>query len=47
MAHPKRNFFTALGWLVWKLLALVGLPIAQKKLEERRSKRSSLRRGRR
>lgn len=47
MAHPKRNFFTVLGWAVWKLLALVGLPIAQKKLEERRSKRRALRRGRR
>ncbi|MBD8606803.1 MULTISPECIES: hypothetical protein [unclassified Aeromicrobium] len=46
MAHPKRNLFTVLGWIVWKALALVGLPIARKKLDERRSNRS-LRRGRR
>lgn len=32
----KRNAFAALGWLVWKLLALVGLPIAKRKIEERR-----------
>ena len=47
MAHPKRNLFTVLGWIVWKALALIGLPIARKKLDERRSNRSSLRRGRR
>ncbi|MHA3705096.1 hypothetical protein ACXR2U_23235 [Jatrophihabitans sp. YIM 134969] len=32
----KRNAFVALGWLVWKLLALVGVPVARRKLEERR-----------
>lgn len=40
MAKPKRNLFTVLGWFVWKLLSLVGLPIAKKKIEEsRRSRR--------
>ena len=43
MARPKRNLFTILGWAVWKLLALVGLPMAQKKLEERRTQRRGLR----
>ncbi|MFY0409685.1 hypothetical protein [Solicola sp. PLA-1-18] len=48
MANPKRNLFTLLGWVVWKLLALVGLPVAKKKLEERRgSSHRRLRRGRR
>ena len=28
MARPKRNLFALLGWVVWKLLALVGLPLA-------------------
>ena len=36
MARPKRNLFALLGWLVWKLLSLVGLPIAKRKLEEHR-----------
>ncbi|GAA4111659.1 hypothetical protein GCM10022215_07550 [Nocardioides fonticola] len=36
MAHPKRNLFAVLGWIVWKLLALVGLPAAKRKLAERR-----------
>lgn len=39
MSHPKRNVFAVLGWIVWKLLALVGLPMAKKKLEERRAAR--------
>ena len=39
MSRPKRNLFTFLGWLVWKLLALVGLPLAKKKLDERRRTR--------
>lgn len=36
MSHPKRNVFAFLGWLVWKLLSLVGLPIAKRKLDERK-----------
>lgn len=36
----RKNAFAALGWLVWKLLALVGLPIARRKLEERQRARS-------
>lgn len=36
MARPKFHLFAALGWFVWKVLALVGLPMARKKLEERR-----------
>jgi len=43
MAHPKRNLFTALGWVVWKALSLVGLPLAKKKLDERRSTLRTLR----
>ncbi len=39
MARPKRNLFAALGWIVWKILALVGLPLAKKKLDERRRTR--------
>jgi hypothetical protein len=39
MARPKRNLFALLGWIVWKLLALVGLPVAKRKLEERRHER--------
>ena len=35
MAHQKRNLFAVLGWIVWKLLALVGVPAAKKKLQER------------
>lgn len=36
MAKPKRNLFAILGWIVWKLLALFGVPAAKRKLEERR-----------
>lgn len=32
----RRNAFAALGWLVWKLLALIGLPVAKRKVEQRR-----------
>lgn len=32
MAHPKRNAFAVLGWILWKILALVGLPYAKKKI---------------
>lgn len=37
MAHPKRNLFALLGWLFWKVLTLVGLPVARRKLAERGS----------
>lgn len=47
MAHPKRNLFTVLGWVVWKALALIGLPIAKKKLDDRRTSRRGLRGGNR
>lgn len=43
MARPKRNLFALLGWVVWKLLALVGLPLAKRKLEENRSSRRNRR----
>lgn len=46
MARPKRNAFALLGWIVWKLLALVGLPAAKRKLEESNRSRRRLRRGR-
>lgn len=36
----KKNAFAALGWLVWKLLALIGVPVARRKLEERQHARS-------
>ncbi|WP_268750719.1 hypothetical protein [Aeromicrobium sp. Root495] len=39
MARPKRNAFAFLGWIVWKLLALIGLPMAKKKIQENRSSR--------
>ena len=39
MAHPKRNLFAVLGWIVWKLLALVGVPAAKRRLEQRSSSR--------
>ena len=38
MARTKRNLFALLGWLLWKLLALVGLPVAKRKLDERRGR---------
>ena len=41
MAHPKRNLFAMLGWLFWKVLTLVGLPVAKRKLAERGSSSSS------
>lgn len=47
MARAKKNLFTLLGWLVWKLLALVGLPMAKRKLKDSphgSSSRSSRRR---
>ena len=41
MAHPKRNIFAMLGWVVWKLLSLFGLKFAKDKLkdDERSSRR--------
>ena len=46
MARPKRNLFALLGWIVWKLLALVGVPYAKKKIEENRRQGRSRRRRR-
>lgn len=43
MARPKRNLFALLGWIVWKLLAIVGLPYAKKKIEENRRHRGGRR----
>jgi len=39
VAHPKRNVFAMIGWVVWKILALVGLPAAKKKVASRSSAR--------
>jgi hypothetical protein len=39
MAHVKRNVFAGFGWVVWKLLALVGVPIAVRKVKERAAAR--------
>lgn len=39
MAHPKRNIFAIFGWIIWKLLALVGVPAAKRRLEERNKRR--------
>ncbi len=44
MARPRRNLFALLGWIVWKLLALVGLPYAKRRLEENRGSRRTRRR---
>ena len=40
MARTKRNLFALLGWLFWKVLTLVGLPLAKRKLAERGSSSS-------
>ncbi|WP_157682739.1 hypothetical protein [Nocardioides scoriae] len=47
MARTKRTLFSVLGWLVWKLLALVGLPAAKRRLEDRRGGSTPSRRRRR
>ncbi len=44
MAHPKRNIFAMLGWLVWKLLSLFGLKFAKDKLKNDKRGRGSSRR---
>lgn len=31
----KRNLFAAFGWVVWKALAIVGLPYAVRKVRDR------------
>lgn len=36
----KRNVFAAFGWFVWKLLALVGLPLARRKIADRDRQRT-------
>ncbi|WP_370247899.1 hypothetical protein [Nocardioides sp.] len=40
MAHQKRNLFAVLGWIVWKLLAIVGVPAAKKKVRQRGDERA-------
>ncbi|SDS06397.1 hypothetical protein SAMN04488570_1049 [Nocardioides scoriae] len=47
VARTKRTLFSVLGWLVWKLLALVGLPAAKRRLEDRRGGSTPSRRRRR
>jgi hypothetical protein len=37
----KRHLFAGLGWVVWKALALVGIPLAKRKLEARARTTSS------
>jgi len=32
MARAKRNLFAMLGWVVWKLLSVLGLKYAKDKL---------------
>lgn len=34
----KRNLFALLGWVVWKLLSLLGLRFAKKRLEANEKK---------
>lgn len=36
MARAKRNVFALLGWLVWQLLARVGVPAAKRKVRRGR-----------
>lgn len=31
----KRNLFAALGWIVWKLLAILGVSYAKQKVRDR------------
>lgn len=40
MAKPRRSLFAMLGWVVWKLLALLGLKFAKDKLDHGRRQRS-------
>ena len=35
MASAKGGLLKGLGWIVWKLLAVVGVPAAKKKVKER------------
>ncbi len=35
---PKRNAFAAVGWVVWKLLAAVGVPYAKKEISSGRGR---------
>ncbi|WP_275937856.1 hypothetical protein [Nocardioides oleivorans] len=37
MARTKRNLFALLGWMFWKVLTLVGLPVAKRRLADRRT----------
>lgn len=40
MAKVKRNMFAMLGWVVWKLLALLGIKYAKDKVRDRQRRRS-------
>lgn len=33
MGRPRRTFFQLLGWVVWKLLSLLGLRYAKERLK--------------
>jgi hypothetical protein len=35
MVHVKRDVFAGFGWVVWKGLALIGLPLAKRKVKDR------------
>lgn len=35
----KRNLFTFLGWLIWTLLAKIGVPAAKRRMQDKRSQR--------
>lgn len=36
MASTKKSAYTAIGWVAWQALAKVGVPLAKRKLSERR-----------
>lgn len=40
MAKPKRTVFAMLGWVVWKLLSLLGLKFAKDKLKNNQRRRA-------
>ena len=40
MAKPRRNLFAVLGWVVWKLLSLLGLRYAKDRLAHDRRQRA-------
>ncbi|GIL36289.1 hypothetical protein PDTK01_23640 [Phycicoccus sp. DTK01] len=36
MASTKKSAYTALGWVAWQALAKVGVPLAKRKVANRR-----------